>query len=108
MCLQLLPLVLVYNSCWNKHDVREWLLVKIKVLIYQFHIGIKPRYIPDKYKTKVSEWRIVGKFKSDHERDNTAINECTHFLAFDFNSNNDKISSTQKNIENVYHLVKLD
>jgi len=68
-----------------------------KVIVY--HIGKKPRYYPDKYKTKVSQWTIKNGFISDEERDLTAINDCTHFLAKDFNSNKKRVSDTQKNIQ---------
>ncbi len=64
------------------------------------HIGDKPRYIPDRYKTKVSQWNIVGGFESDESRDNHAIDTCTHFIATDFNSSDKRVSGTQKNILN--------
>ncbi|MBE8723987.1 hypothetical protein [Flavobacterium hungaricum] len=63
------------------------------------HIGEKPRYMPDKYKTQVSQWKIIGGFESDQERDFEAVNLCTHFLAFDFNSDEKRKSGTQKSIE---------
>lgn len=62
------------------------------------HIGERPRYLVDKFKTKADKWDIVGGFNSDAERDLHAINLCTHFLAFDFNSD-EKKSGTLKNIE---------
>lgn len=64
-----------------------------------YHIGDRPRYLPDKYKTKVSQWNIKGGFESDEERDKSVINQCTHYLAIDFNSNNKRKSGTLKNIE---------
>lgn len=64
-----------------------------------FHIGEKPRYTPDKYKTKASQWRFVGGFSTDQERDFAAIAECSHFLAVDFNSNEKRISGTLNNIK---------
>lgn len=67
--------------------------ISANVTIY--HIGNKPRYIPDKFKTNVGEWTFIG----DKERDNTAIDNCTHFLAYDFNSNATRKSGTHKNIE---------
>lgn len=67
-----------------------------KVSIY--HIGEKPRYYPDVYKTQVSQWTRKGGFISDEERDSTAINDCTHFLAKDFNSNAKKVSGSERNI----------
>ena len=70
------------------------------------HIGEKPRYLPDKYRTKVSQWKIIGGFKDDQSRDHYAIHNCTHFIATDFNSNEKRISGTQKNIELCHSLGK--
>ena len=67
------------------------------VLIY--HMGEKPRYLPDKFKTKVQEWKLIGRFESDSSRDIAAINEFTHYLAIDKNSNERRKSGTLKNIE---------
>lgn len=72
-----------------------------------FHIGERPRYLPDKYKTKVSSWNIIGGFDDDESRDNAAIKESTHFVAIDFNSNEKRISGTQKNIELCLTLGKI-
>ena len=72
-----------------------------------FHLGEKPRYLPDKFKTKVNDWRIVGGFVSDEQRDGECINACTHFLAVDFNSDNKRKSGTQKNIERCKELGKI-
>jgi len=77
-----------------------------KVTVY--HIGERPRYYPDKYKTKVSQWAIRKGFTSDEERDLTAIKDCTHFLARDFNSNEKRISGTKKNIEKCLSQGKID
>ncbi len=63
------------------------------------HIGDKPRYMADKFKTQVSHWNIKGGFVNDIERDIYAINSCTHFLALDFNSDAKRKSGTLKNIE---------
>jgi len=71
------------------------------------HIGEKPRYIPDKYKTQVSNWTITGGFETDTDRDQAAIAACTHFLAYDFNSNNQRKSGTQSNIETCITLGKI-
>ncbi len=73
-----------------------------------YHIGDKPRYFPDKYKTKTSQWIVKGDFTSDEERDFAAINDCSHFLAKDFNSNNNRISGTQKNIDVCLNLGKIN
>ncbi len=63
------------------------------------HIGEKPRYLPDKYRTKVSGWNIIGGFEDDRSRDDFALQECTHFIAVDFNSDDRRKSGTLKNIE---------
>lgn len=75
------------------------LLKSLTANVTVLHIGEKPRYIADSFKTKVSQWNIKGGFKDDTERDLYAINSCTHFLAFDFNSNEKRKSGTLKNIE---------
>ncbi len=64
-----------------------------------YHIGEKPRYAPDKFNTHVGNWNFIGGFSSDKERDLQAIDECTHFLAYDFNSDSQRKSGTQKSIE---------
>ncbi|MEL6924354.1 MAG: hypothetical protein AAFO94_09930 [Bacteroidota bacterium] len=64
-----------------------------------YHIGTQPRYMPDKYKTKVSSWQLIGGFESDGERDRAAIDNCTHFLAIDQNSDAKRKSGTLRNIE---------
>lgn len=63
------------------------------------HIGERPRYYPDLFKTKVSEWTVIGGFNSDSARDNAAVDLCTHFLAVDFNSNDNRKSGTARNID---------
>lgn len=73
-----------------------------------YHIDHSPRYVPDKYKTKVSQWNIISGFTSDFERDNAAIEKCTHFLAKDFNTSKDQISSTQSNIIKCLSKGKID
>jgi len=64
-----------------------------------YHIGEMPRYLPDEFKTKAGEWNLVGGFQSDKARDLAAIENCTHNLAFDFNSDEARKSGTQRNIE---------
>lgn len=71
------------------------------------HIGEKPRYLPDKYRTKVSGWKLIGGFEDDKSRDNYAINACTHFIATDFNSDEKRTSGTQRNIELCQSLGKI-
>ena len=72
-----------------------------------YHIGEKPRYLPDKFKTKVSGWTLIGGFESDETRDKAAINACTHYLAIDKNSNEKRKSGTLKNIELCESLNKI-
>lgn len=64
-----------------------------------YHVGEKPRYLPDRFRTRVSEWKCMGNFKTDQERDRAAIERCTHYLAIDFNSDEKRKSGTLKNIE---------
>lgn len=71
------------------------------------HIGERPRYIPDKFKTKVSQWKVKGGFEDDKSRDRYAINSCTHFIATDFNSDGKRKSGTQRNIELCKSLGKI-
>ena len=71
------------------------------------HIGEKPRYMPDSYKTKVSQWEMIGGFTDDHSRDEYAIKICTHFIATDFNSNEKRKSGTWQNIERCEALGKI-
>lgn len=72
------------------------------------HVGERPRYLPDKYKTKVSQWTIKGGFSSDEARDAEAIEACTHFLGIDFNSNEKRISGTRKNIDRLREMGKIE
>lgn len=71
-----------------------------------YHRGKRPRYLPDNYKTKVGNWTLIGGFDSDSARDAAATLACTHFLAHDFNSNDERRSGTLINIENCLALEK--
>jgi hypothetical protein len=72
-----------------------------------YHVGDKPRYTPDQFRTRVPQWKLLGGFKSDGERDGAAIQACTHFLAIDFNSDAARKSGTTKNIEKCLKLGKI-
>ena len=72
-----------------------------------YHLAAHPRYLPDKFKTKVSSWTVLGGFETDEQRDLEAINNCTHFIATDFNSDHKRKSGTQKNIELCLKLGKI-
>lgn len=70
------------------------------------HIGERPRYLPDAFKTQVGQWQLIGGFASDKERDRYAIENCTHFLAVDFNSDEKRESGTLRNIKKCMDLGK--
>jgi hypothetical protein len=72
-----------------------------------FHMKENPRYVPVTYRTKASAWVRVGGFEDDKSRDEAAIQECTHFLAFDFNSDDKRKSGTQRNIERCLSLGRV-
>jgi hypothetical protein len=73
-----------------------------------FHVGEKPRYQPDAFKTWVKDWQWIGGFANDSARDRAAIEQCTHFLGLDFNSDEVRKSGTQKNIEYCLKLGKIN
>lgn len=83
------------------------LLKQLSANVRVFHIGERPRYLPDRYRTKVSSWELVGGFEDDRARDEAAIAACTHFLAVDFNSNAKRKSGTTTNIARCLALGKL-
>ena len=72
------------------------------------HVGKKPRYFANLFKTKAEKWKIVGGFSSDYERDQFGIEHCTHFLAADFNTDEKRKSGTLKNIEKCRSLNKIE
>ena len=84
------------------------LLKSITPNVSIYHIGENPRYMPDTYKTKASQWLLKGGFTSDNERDKNAIEACTHFIAIDFNSNEKRESGTQKNIQKCKNKGKIN
>jgi hypothetical protein len=71
------------------------------------HVGKTPRYFPDKFRTYCSEWKLVGGFLNDEERDNYAIENCTAFIARDYNSDKNKITATAKNIARLLGMGKI-
>ncbi|WP_449400087.1 hypothetical protein [Chryseobacterium wanjuense] len=71
------------------------------------HVGKRPRYFVNSFQTKAKNWKIVGGFNSDYERDWFGIELCTHFLAIDFNTNEKRKSGTLKNIEKCLSLGKI-
>lgn len=73
-----------------------------------YHVGDRPRYMPDKYKTKVHAWQLKGGYVNDVDRDHAAIDDCTHFLAIDINSSEKRKSGTLGNIERCQLLGKIN
>ena len=71
------------------------------------HVGERPRYFADTFNTQAGNWKKIGGFRSDGERDQQGIAMCTHFLAIDFNSDEKRISGTQKNIKKCLALQKI-
>ena len=75
------------------------LLKTNSVNVSVYHLFEAPRYLPDKYKTKVGAWKLQGGFGSDEERDSAMISCCTHFLGVDVNSSPKRESGTSKNLQ---------
>ena len=72
-----------------------------------YHMGKHPRYYPATFGTKVDMWKRVGGFENDAQRDSAAIDACTHFIAYDFNSTPTRKSGTKRNIERCIELEKV-
>ncbi len=70
------------------------------------HVGARPRYLPDKFRTHVGQWELAGGFADDAARDAAAIDACTHFLAHDFNSDANRTSGTRRSIDRCLELGK--
>lgn len=75
--------------------------------VHVYHVGQRPRYLADAFRTRVSEWTMVGGFASDSARDQAAMEACTHFLAVDFNSDAHRTSGTHQNIAQCLQWGKL-
>jgi hypothetical protein len=71
-----------------------------------YHVGARPRYFPDKFRTEAGRWRLAGNFADDAARDAAAIEACSHFLAYDFNSDANRRSGTSRAIERCLELGK--
>ena len=74
------------------------LLKNLTPRVTVLHIGERPRYFPDKFRTNAGNWSVRGGFQSDTERDEFAIAHCTHFIAVDFNSDSQRTSGTLRNM----------
>lgn len=48
-----------------------------------FHVGERPRYLPDRRATQVERWQLRGGFADDTARDDAARAASTHYLAYD-------------------------
>lgn len=64
-----------------------------------FHVGERPRYLPDRHGTLAAQWQLHGGFADDLARDEAALAACTHFLAIDRYSLPTKPTSTATLIE---------
>jgi hypothetical protein len=101
------------GACFAVGDFRGADALALEVLktatpnVRLYHVGHYPRYLPDKFKTFVPQWQILGGFASDQERDHAAIDACTHFLGVDFNSDTKRTSGTAKNLQRCLSLGKL-
>jgi len=72
------------------------------------HVGSRPRYTPDKYKTFVSKWKFIGGFLGDADRDDYAANLAKYIIAADYNSDENRKSGTRTNIEKFLSSEKLE
>lgn len=50
------------------------------------HVGKKPRYFANLFKTKAEKWKIVGGFTSDYERDQFGIEQYQFVLNDDLDN----------------------
>lgn len=78
--------------------VTEWLKCRT-AHVSVYHLGHRPRYRADEFKTFTSEWSFNGHYDSNLSRDLAMVDACTHFLGFDFNSDAKRTSGTYKNIQ---------
>jgi len=70
------------------------------------HIGERPRYLPDRHKTKAAGWELVGGFADDNARDRAAVERCTHFLAHDLSPVPGRTSGTMRIMQLCHKLGK--
>lgn len=108
------------EQLWAYNDDIEFIICEFRgldILIMEYlktksphvtvlYMGNKPRYRPDEFKTFVKDWNFIGGYKSNLERDLAAIDLCTHFLAYDINSDHNRTSGTLKNIRKCLSLGK--
>ncbi|EFK37461.1 Uncharacterised protein [Chryseobacterium gleum] len=71
------------------------------------HIGEKPRYFVNRFNCQAGNWKTIGGFQTDKERDKYAMTMCTHFLGIDFNSDERRKSGTLQNIKACFDLGKI-
>lgn len=45
-----------------------------------YHMHDKPRYLPDRFESKVAQWQVHGGFQTDGQRDRACIDVCTHYI----------------------------
>ena len=81
--------------------------IKLHNKVTIFHMLDKPRYKPDTYKTRCSNWNYIPGYETDEQRDFAACMYCTHFIAFDFNTSTNRVSATKRNILYCLELKKI-
>ncbi len=83
----------------------EWLKTRTpNVAVY--HMRKRPRAFPDTFRTEARDWIMKGGFRTDNDRDAACISACTHYIAFDRNSDEKRTSGTQRNINTLSSLGK--
>jgi hypothetical protein len=73
-----------------------------------FHVGERPRYMPDTFGTPADGWQRRGGFADDATRDDAALAACTHFLAIDARPDETRASGTRRAIERCRALGRID
>ncbi len=94
-----------HDSAWVVCDFRgvdtlvmEYLKARTAAVTV-FHVGDRPRYLPDRHGALAQRWVIRGGFADDRARDEAALAACTHYLAIDRFSLPTKPTSTAALIE---------
>ncbi|MCE9576904.1 MAG: hypothetical protein K8W52_27405 [Deltaproteobacteria bacterium] len=99
------PALAQHDTAWVVGDFRgvdtlvmEYLKARTAAVTV-FHVGERPRYLPDRHGALAAQWQLRGGFANDRARDEAAIAACTHFLAIDRFSLPQKPTATAALIE---------
>lgn len=94
-----------HDSAWVVCDFRgvdtlvmEYLKARTAAVTV-FHVGDRPRYLPDRHGALAQRWVIRGGFADNSARNEAALAACTHYLAIDRFSLPTKPTSTAALIE---------